>query len=123
MPCYPPGTPEEYGLAFVRNLGRGENGGPNRAAATLEADPAQAARFGAALLHARMASPQAMAKAAATLAAAKIPVLVITGGWSPFFDGVGARTAELTGGAPSNRHGPGSFPADDRGGGSQRGGR
>ena len=103
-------TPGDYGLAFARSLGRAEDGGLNRAAAALEADPAQAERLGTALLRSRMAPPPVMAKAAAAVAAAKIPVLVITGGWSVFFDGVGARTAELTGGRHQVVAAPDHFP-------------
>lgn len=103
-------TPGEYGLAFARSLGRGEDGGPNRAAAALEADLAQADRLGTALLRSRMAPPPVMARAAAAIAAARIPVLVVTGGWSSFFDGVGARTAELTGGRHLIVAAPDHFP-------------
>ena len=103
-------TPGEYGLAFARSLGRAEDGRPNQAAAALQADPGQADRLGTALLRSQMAPPQVMAKAAAAVSAAKIPVLVITGGWSAFFDGVGARTAEMTGGTHQVIAAPDHFP-------------
>ena len=103
-------TPGEYGLAFARSLGRNEDGGPNRAAAALEADPERATALGTALLQSRMAPPPVMAGAAAAVVAAKVPVLVITGGWSPFFDGVGARVAEMTGGRHQVVSAPDHFP-------------
>jgi pimeloyl-ACP methyl ester carboxylesterase len=105
-------TPAEYGLAFARSLGRAPDGGPNRAAAVLESDSAKADQLGSALLRSRMAPPPVLARAAAVLAAARTPVLVITGGWSPFFDGVGVRTAELTGGHHEVVRAPDHFPQE-----------
>lgn len=103
-------TPRDYALGFARSLGAVEGTGhaSNTALAALERDEALASGYGCALLRARMASPQALRQAAAILQAAHVPVLVITGGWSPFFDGVGQIAAELAGGrhliVPSANH-------------------
>lgn len=93
-------TPRDYALNFGRALGAVERGGnaSTTAVAALEADPEIATRFGCSLLQARMAPPPALRQAAETVARARIPVLVVTGGWSPFFDAVGAVAAKLTGG-------------------------
>ena len=91
-------TPGEYGLSFAQSLGASNVGGSgvNDAASTLKAHPQQAAGLGCALLQARMAPPAALRQAAETVAKAGIPVLIITGGWSPFFDAVGEVAAKLT---------------------------
>ena len=98
-------SPAEYGLVFARSLGPGTEAG-----ATLENDPGKASSLGCALLRARMAPPETLRKAAETVAEAKIPVLVISGGWSPTFDAVGELAARLTGGkhviVPSPNHFP-----------------
>ncbi len=93
-------TPGDYALGFAHSLGAVETGSdaPKTAVAALDADPALAARYGCALLQARMAPTDVLRQAAETVARAHIPVLVITGGWSPFFDAVGETTAGLTGG-------------------------
>ncbi len=90
-------TPGDYGLSFAQSLGASNiGGGANDVAATLKAHPQQATTLGCALLQARMASPVAVRQAAETVAKAGIPVLIITGGWSPFFDAVGEVAAKLT---------------------------
>ncbi len=93
-------SPRDYALAFGHSLGAVEQGGnaSNTAVAALDADPDLATRFGCALLQARMAPVPALRQAAETVARARIPVLVVTGGWSPFFDAVGGLAAKLTGG-------------------------
>ncbi len=93
-------TPRDYALGFAHSLGAVETGGnaSDTAVAALDADPQLAARYGCALLQARMATPSAMVQAAQAIARAHVPVLVITGGWSPFFDAVGEKAAALTGG-------------------------
>lgn len=93
-------SPRDYALAFGRSLGAVERGGnaSSTAVAALEADPDLATRFGCSLLQARMAPVPALRQAAETVARARIPVLVVTGGWSPFFDAVGASAAKLMGG-------------------------
>jgi pimeloyl-ACP methyl ester carboxylesterase len=98
-------SPAEYGLVFARNLGAGTEAG-----ATLDIDPGRAKSFGCALLRARMAPPETLRKAAEAVAQAKIPVLIISGGWSPTFDAIGEFAATLTGGkhviVPSPNHFP-----------------
>ena len=98
-------TPEEYGLLFSRSLGPGTDAGT-----ALENEPSKAATLGCALLRARMAGPEALRTAAETVARAKIPVLAISGGWSPTFNAIGELTAELTHGehviVPSMNHFP-----------------
>ena len=98
-------TPAEYGMAFSRNLGPGTDAGT-----ALRNDPDKATTLGCALLRARMASPDTLRNAAETVARAKIPVLIISGGWSPVFDAIGELTAELTKGehviVPSINHFP-----------------
>ena len=93
-------APRDYALGFAHSLGAVERSGnaSNTAVAALDADPDLAMRFGCSLLQARMAPPPALREAAETVARAHVPVLVITGGWSPFFDAVGALAAKLTGG-------------------------
>lgn len=93
-------TPADYALGFAHSLGAVESASdaPKTAVAALDAAPALAARYGCALLQARMAPTDVLRQAAETIARAHIPVLVITGGWSPFFDAVGETTAGLTGG-------------------------
>lgn len=91
-------SPAEYGLSFAMSLGTVEtgDGAPNAVAAAFRADPAQAARVGCALLRARMAPPDAFKAAAEAVAKAGIPVLVISGGWSPAYVAVGDLVAKLT---------------------------
>ena len=105
------GSPADYGLAFAQSLGASNSGGTgtNAAAAALKADPQRATGLGCALLQARMASPVALKQAAETLAKASVPVLVVTGGWSPFFDAVGDVAARLTGGRHIIVHSPNHF--------------
>ncbi len=102
-------TPRDYALRFARSLGAVATGdASNTAVAALESNEGLAGAYGCALLRARMASPEALRAASAALRAAHVPVLVVTGGWSPFFDGVGQLAAELTGGrhaiVPSANH-------------------
>ena len=93
-------SPGEYAIAFARSLGsmRAGSDAPNTAASAFEANSETAEASGCALLQARMAPPDVMREAAAVIARAGIPVLVITGGWSPSFDAVGDLAARLTGG-------------------------
>jgi pimeloyl-ACP methyl ester carboxylesterase len=98
-------TTAEYGTVFADSLGPGTGAGT-----ALANDPGKAASLGCALLRARMASPESLRAAAETVARAEIPVLVISGGWSPIFDAVGELAAELTHGehviVPSMNHFP-----------------
>ena len=92
-------TPGEYALAFARTvLGPPDDGETQARVAGLEHDPETAARVGAAVLQGKMAAPESMRSAADAVAAARIPTLVISGGWSPFFDKVGEVVARFTGG-------------------------
>ncbi len=102
-------TPGEYALTFARSLGTMPANAPNPVTA-LEADPERATRAGCALLQARMAPPDVMRQAAAAVAHAGIPVLVITGGWSPSFDAVGDLAARLTHGRHVVVRSPNHFP-------------
>jgi pimeloyl-ACP methyl ester carboxylesterase len=98
-------TPAEYGTTFARSLGPGTDAG-----VALANDPGKAASLGCALLRARMASPESLRAAAEAVAREKIPVLVISGGWSPVFNAIGELAAELTHGehviVPSINHFP-----------------
>ena len=92
-------SPAEYGRAFAHGMGTaGGSNAPNAVAAAFDADPAQAARVGCALLQARMAPTEAMTQAIETVKSARIPVLIVTGGWSPSFDVAGDALAKLLGG-------------------------
>ena len=91
-------TPGEFATSFAQSLGKGKDGGPNPSAAAIEAHPEKAAALGCAVLQARMASPAGMRQAAEVVAHLHIPVLVISGGYSPGQDATGAVIAKLTGG-------------------------
>ena len=93
-------TPRDYALAFGHALGAVEAAGnaPKTTVSALDTDPELATRFGCSLLQARMAPPPVLKQAAEAIARAHIPTLVISGGWSPFFDAVSANAARLTGG-------------------------
>ena len=93
-------TPREYALGLNHSLRGGETGGTasSTAVAARDADPQLAERYGCALLQGRMAPPPMLLQAAAAITRARIPVLVVTGGWSPFFDAGGQKIAALTGG-------------------------
>jgi pimeloyl-ACP methyl ester carboxylesterase len=95
-------TPAEYGVAFARSMGTAPEGGdrPNAVATALDADPAQAARVGCALLRGRMASGEAVTRAIEIVRRAAIPTLIVTGGWSQSFDVGGRVLAELLHGRP-----------------------
>jgi pimeloyl-ACP methyl ester carboxylesterase len=70
--------------------------------------PGLSKKIGCGALEAREATGEALRRAAETVAEAHIPVLVITGGWSPSRDGLGDLAARLTGGhhviVPSTNH-------------------
>ena len=92
-------TPREYALGFGGMLGAVDAGDSGSTAmGGLQNDPERATMFGCALLQGRMAPPPVLRAAAARIKDAGVPVLVITGGWSPLFDAVGDMAAELTGG-------------------------
>ena len=92
-------TPAAYAIAFARTvLGPEGDAEVRDRVAGLEAHPALAASVGCALLQSRMASPPTLRAAADAVAAARIPTLVISGGWSDFFDRIGPVVARFTGG-------------------------
>lgn len=92
-------TPAEYAMDFARSvLGPPDDKEVIDRVAALEADNALATSVGCAVLQAKMAAPESMRAAADVVAARGIPVLVISGGWSPFFDQVGEIVARFTNG-------------------------
>lgn len=91
-------TPADYAVAFARSLGAEGAAEPNDRVTALEGDAALATSFGCAMLQARMAPPPVMRAAAEAVARAGVPVLVVSGGWSPMFDFVSEVAARLTGG-------------------------
>jgi pimeloyl-ACP methyl ester carboxylesterase len=100
-------TPAEYGLTLARDLGvlsRGTSDGKVRGL-----DQQSAYELGCALLRARLASAGAMRKAAHAVAKAGIPVLIVSGGWSPTFDALGEVSAEITGGRHVTVQSPNHF--------------
>jgi pimeloyl-ACP methyl ester carboxylesterase len=89
-------TPAEFAALFAGSLGNGENGGSNPSLAALTGNPEKATTLGCTLLQARQASPVAMRQAADIVAGANIPVLVISGGYSPAQDKKAEIVARLT---------------------------
>jgi pimeloyl-ACP methyl ester carboxylesterase len=89
-------TPAEFARLFAGSLGKGEDGGPNPSLAALAESPEKGATLGCALLQARPASAAAMRQAAEIAAQSHIPVLVISGGYSPAQDKVAEIVAKLT---------------------------
>lgn len=90
-------TPAEYGAMFARMLGTAaDNADKATASASLGTDPAEAAGMGCALLQARMAPFDVLQRAIETVARAKVPVLVVTGGWNGGFDAAADVLAKLT---------------------------
>lgn len=92
-------TPADYAVAFARTvLGPPDDEQTRVRVAGLEADQNLAAKVGCALLQSKMAAPEVMRAAADAVARHELPVLVISGGWSAFFDRVGEVVARFTGG-------------------------
>lgn len=92
-------TPAAYAINFARTvLGPEGDAEAQARVASLDSDPETAARVGCALLQSRMVPPEAMRAAADAVAAAHIPTLVISGGWSDFFNRIGPVVARFTGG-------------------------
>jgi pimeloyl-ACP methyl ester carboxylesterase len=89
-------TPAEYGLTLARTLGVVPRRDSDAAEQGREPDAQRANAVGCALLQARFASPGALRQAAQTVADARIPVLIVTGGWNPTFGAVGEISAEMT---------------------------
>ena len=102
-------TPADYGLAFARDIApSGPDGARNMAVTALESDRALAGRMGCALLQGRMAPPEAFQAAIEAVSQAGVPVLLVTGGWSPAFDAAAEALARLLKGrhvvTPSSSH-------------------
>jgi pimeloyl-ACP methyl ester carboxylesterase len=91
-------TPAEYARSQMQNLGVAPRRSGDAASEGDALDEQRATDVGCAFLRARMASPGALRKAARVVADARIPVLIVTGGWNPTFDAVGKIAAELSGG-------------------------
>ena len=80
-------TPADYAISFARSvLGLPDDAETQVRIAGLEADRGLAARVGCALLQGKVATPEAMRAATDIVAANEVPVQVISGGWSPFFN-------------------------------------
>jgi len=98
-------TPADFALAFMRDLGTGDETTRRQLD---EYDNTTANAFGCALLQARMAPPPALEVAMAAVRKAAIPVLLISGGWSPAFDYIAHKAADLMNGkvtiVPSPNH-------------------
>ena len=88
-------TPAEYGLAFRRSVGA-----PATTDVTVSDGERQAAdtRVGCAFLRAKMAPVPVFRQAVDAVVKAGIPVLVISGGWSPSFDLTGEIVARMLNG-------------------------
>ncbi|MDB5579248.1 MAG: hydrolase [Bradyrhizobium sp.] len=92
-------TPADYAINFAQALlGPPDDEEVKKRVAGLKSNPELAARVGCAALNGKIAAPDAMRAAADAIATAKIPTLVICGGWSDFFDKVGQVVARFTGG-------------------------
>ena len=102
-------TPADYAINFARTvLGPPDDEEMLTRVAGLQADHELATRVGGAVLQGKLASPEAMRAAADTVAEHGIPVLVVSGGWSPFFDTIGEVVARFTKGrfeiVPASNH-------------------
>jgi pimeloyl-ACP methyl ester carboxylesterase len=106
-------TPADYSIGFLSALGSSPEGGENMVAASLKADPKRATDLGCSLLRARMASPADMRAAADTVLAAKIPVLVISGGYSAGQETAANVIARLMGGRHAVVAAPSHFLQQD----------
>ena len=92
-------TPADYALNFARAvLGPLDDPETKDRISGLERDRELASRVGCAVLQSKMADPPTMRAAADAVAAARIPTLVVSGGWSPFFEKVGEVVVRFTGG-------------------------
>ena len=108
QPMLTASTPADYARTFMREmLGRA---GADSARNMGDLDEERAARLGCALLRGRMAAPPILRQAAETIAQAKIPVLIVTGGWSASFDAVARIAAGATGGRQATVESPNHFP-------------
>ena len=87
-------TPADYGRGFLNMLGSAAEG--NAVAAQFQADEVLATRSGCALLQGRVASAEMTQEAIQKVADAGVPVLIVTGGYSPAFDAAADVLARLT---------------------------
>ena len=101
-------TPGDYARAFTRTLV--EPPGMDNAVGVVERDDAAATQLGCSILQGRMALPPALRQAAEIVAQAKIPVLVVSGGWNPSIDVVAGVVARATGGRHATVPSPNHFP-------------
>jgi pimeloyl-ACP methyl ester carboxylesterase len=81
-------TPANFAASFAHGLGTGIDGRPNPSAEVLQTHPEKAEMLGCALLQSRLASVDEMREAAQTIVSARIPVLVISGGYDKGQDAV-----------------------------------
>ena len=100
-------TPADYARAFVRSLG---TTGADTARNMGDLDSEAATRLGCSMLQARLAPPLVLRQAAEAVAKAGIPVLVISGGWSPTIEAVAEVAARATGGRHATVESPNHFP-------------
>lgn len=92
-------TPADYAIKFAQSvLGPPDDADMLARVAGLEADRALAARVGCAVLQGRMSTPEVMRAAVDALAAHRVPVLVVDGGWTPFFRIIGQVVARFAAG-------------------------
>ena len=91
-------TPGEFAVNFLRSMGRSEDGGENVSMANISGSPARAMALGCALLQSRAVAPDEMLAAAHAMRDAGIPVLVISGGYSPGQETTAAAVAKATSG-------------------------
>lgn len=101
-------TPADFALAFAQRLGESTDGGPNPSAAAIRTDTDRAHSLGCSLLQAQMAAPDVLITAAKTVVAAQMPVLVISGGYTPNQDSIGHALARMLAGrhviVPATNH-------------------
>ena len=101
-------TPGDYARAFMRGLVGKADGNTARNMGDL--DDEAATRLGCSLLQGRMAPPPVLLQAAETVAEARIPVLVIDGGWNPSIEVVAGVVARASGGRHMRVPSPNHFP-------------
>lgn len=92
-------TPADYAIKFAQSvLGPPDDPEMLARVAGLEANRELATRVGCAVLQGRISTPEAMRAAADAMAAHQVPVLVVDGGWTPFFAIIGQVVARFTAG-------------------------
>jgi pimeloyl-ACP methyl ester carboxylesterase len=92
-------TPADYASRFLGSFQPKKSGFKELAARTaIKLIPGLSKKIGCGVLNSRGASGEQLREAAAVVAKKHIPVLVITGGWSPSRDVLGDIVAKATGG-------------------------